>query len=277
MAFLDILKQLKKNVRTKYQQAAKPRETTPVPFKESVFGRILRGQPKEEIIGSSQFKAVKKPIKKTSKFLKEIAIETARAPIRVGGSTVASLLKQKQIQPRGKLEKIILGKQPIKAFGTQKRELQQILEQIGLSKKKASPLAGIGVAGLTALDIYPVGIERKAIVKQLVKETTEQGVKQIAKKGGIELTEQIAKQISKTGDKKAISQLLSRAKTEITPLLKEARKYKSAEEFVKAQGKPFYHGTDAKVAGGLQVGKEAGIFGKGVYLSDSPEFSKKLW
>ncbi len=62
-------------------------------------------------------------------------------------------------------------------------------------------------------------------------------------------------------------------------LIEEAKKYKSAEEFVKAQGKTFYHGTKAPIkdlteADPSQFGKVSAIYGEGLYLTDSPEVAK---
>lgn len=61
------------------------------------------------------------------------------------------------------------------------------------------------------------------------------------------------------------------------PLIKEARKYKSAEEFVKAQGEPSYHGTtkdftefDLSKAGSRNRADQ-GFAGKGIYLTNSKE------
>ena len=54
-------------------------------------------------------------------------------------------------------------------------------------------------------------------------------------------------------------------------LINEARKYKSAEEFVKAQGEPVYHGTDANVAGGLRLGKD----GSPIWLSKTESGSER--
>ena len=60
-----------------------------------------------------------------------------------------------------------------------------------------------------------------------------------------------------------------------TNLISEAKKYKSAEEFVKAQGTPVYHGSpsaDMIEKEGFKLGKVeslANAYGKGVYLTDS--------
>src|SRR5262249_7129148 len=52
---------------------------------------------------------------------------------------------------------------------------------------------------------------------------------------------------------------------ELEPLAAEARKYKTAEAFVKAQGKPLYHGTEGDFQTFQQPDK-LGIYGEGTYF-----------
>ncbi len=61
-------------------------------------------------------------------------------------------------------------------------------------------------------------------------------------------------------------------------LISEAKKYKSAEEFVKAQGTPVYHGTnkefdnfDLSKAGTIQKSD----WGTGVYLEPNKNFASR--
>ena len=54
------------------------------------------------------------------------------------------------------------------------------------------------------------------------------------------------------------------------PLLQEARKYKSAEEFVKAQSKFFHGGSD--VSSGVELGKSK--YAKTFFVSDNSEYAK---
>ena len=61
------------------------------------------------------------------------------------------------------------------------------------------------------------------------------------------------------------------------PLTQEARKYKSAEEFIKAQGSPLYHGTDATFDNfdTKRFGQnDEGFLGRGVYLSSEKDIAK---
>lgn len=53
-------------------------------------------------------------------------------------------------------------------------------------------------------------------------------------------------------------------------LINEARKYKSAEEFIQAQGMPVYHGTTADISiPSVQKASPNGAYGKGIYLSEN--------
>ena len=61
-------------------------------------------------------------------------------------------------------------------------------------------------------------------------------------------------------------------------LKQEARKYKSAEEFVKAQGEPLYHGTKSDFAqfDNAKMGSQtdSGMYGKGFYLTPNQKSAK---
>lgn len=65
---------------------------------------------------------------------------------------------------------------------------------------------------------------------------------------------------------------------ELEPLAKEARKYKSAEEFVKAQGEPLYHGTNAtfETFDPKKIGSatDDGLYGKGFYFGNTENFAR---
>ena len=63
-------------------------------------------------------------------------------------------------------------------------------------------------------------------------------------------------------------------------LISEAKKYKSAEEFVKAQGAPVYHGTNTKfdVFDKTKIGEATGTgdWGDGFYFSDSKDVARSF-
>jgi len=61
-------------------------------------------------------------------------------------------------------------------------------------------------------------------------------------------------------------------------LIQEAKKYKSADEFVKAQGTPVYHGTNAKfkVFDKNKIGSatDEGLYGRGFYFGNTRHFAE---
>ena len=68
--------------------------------------------------------------------------------------------------------------------------------------------------------------------------------------------------------------------SELDSLVQEAKKYKSAEEFVKAQGEPVYHWTD-RVFDKFDLSKipenEQWLYGRWIYVSPNKEFTAKYW
>ncbi len=72
---------------------------------------------------------------------------------------------------------------------------------------------------------------------------------------------------------------------EIEPLLQEAKKYKSAEEFIKAQGEPVYHGSpfeglsdldtgEFAYRGNTFTGKNTKVKPNAIYFSENPDVAK---
>lgn len=69
---------------------------------------------------------------------------------------------------------------------------------------------------------------------------------------------------------------VSKVASELSPLAKEAQKYKTAEEFVKAQGSPMYRGTKLPQAGELANADTYGLaYGKGTYLAKERSFAEQ--
>lgn len=62
---------------------------------------------------------------------------------------------------------------------------------------------------------------------------------------------------------------------ELQPLAAEAKKYKSAEEFVKAQGTPVYHGSNAKFDTFDNSMQKNGWLGKGHYFTPDKNYAKE--
>ena len=190
-------------------------------------------------------------------FVQKVAVPTAKytyQPITRGGSSIAlSTLKRPQLQPQTPLQKLILGKEPVVSVGERMKYNQQWAQQHGVSSKFVKPLgAGIGLAGL-AFDIAPFGIGGKNVAENLAKETTEQGVKKLLGKWAVNFNDDVIKQIAKTKDESIIKKLLETPTERIVgvgkgikenPLVQEARKYKSAEEFVVAKQKEILSKVD---------------------------------
>ncbi len=72
--------------------------------------------------------------------------------------------------------------------------------------------------------------------------------------------------IPKNASNSAISQ-------DLQPLANEAKKYKSAQEFIKANTDA-YHSTSANLVGDLKVSKD-GAMGSGIYLSENPNTARE--
>jgi len=62
---------------------------------------------------------------------------------------------------------------------------------------------------------------------------------------------------------------------EFQSLAQEARKYKSAEEFVKAQGTPVYHGTNYETFNPSKAVSKNGQYGKGIYFATDKSITKQ--
>ena len=66
---------------------------------------------------------------------------------------------------------------------------------------------------------------------------------------------------------------------ELQPLVEEAKKYNNADEFVKSQGKPFFHGTNNKFDEFdiKKIGSQTdpGLFGKGFYFANNEDVAKR--
>lgn len=131
--------------------------------------------------------------------------------------------------------------------------------------------SNVGLKSMNALDLQAALrrnieiIERAAKSKNPLKfnpeSETGKFMKSLKGKGGLNLNDV-------SGGKKGYSD----------PLLQEARKYKSAEEFVKAHGEPVYHGTNAdfKEFDKAKIGSatDEGLFGRGFYFGNTKEFAE---
>jgi hypothetical protein len=144
------------------------------------------------------------------------------------------------------------------------------------------------------------------VTMKIVNESTDEAINALSKEEQVQLQndikalpkpesappEQMMKDIEEFGRVPDPTQIAPEA-PKLTPeasLMAEAKKYKSAEEFVKSQGTPVYHGTSAKFdkfdnakIGSTQGFNEPGfsftdtIDGAKVYSSTYPQKSKFKW
>jgi len=153
--------------------------------------------------------------------------------------------------PQGNFEKWLMGDQPIKPIQEQYAETQKAIAPT-YGKVPSVIIAGTAIFGGGGLNLLPVGGEKK-LAETLLKESDPSAIAQILRKIGVgeDLILPYAEQFAeaKTADEvlKGMSSLDSlvqaTAKTKpivqgVDALAQEATKYKSAEEFVKANNKP---------------------------------------
>ena len=176
-----------------------------------------------------------KGIKSISNFTKMVLQETARS----GGSIGLSLTGKKEQKPEtgflGKVQRFIFGEKPLESIGTRKERLPERAKEFGISESISKPLALPVILGLTAIDFVGLGGQTKTL-KTLAKTKTIKEILPTLKKLGItdDVAPSIAKQIAKTTDVNEIKTLLKTTPDiPTTTLQQEAKKYDSADEFIK--------------------------------------------
>ena len=195
-------------------------------------------------------------------FVKDILLE---APARAAAALTLEATKQESLTPTSPIEKFFLGDEKVKKVSTMVEEAGKTGKElfIGEEARTFGEVAGKGLAiGLVALDLTPFGGARKNLVKELTSLKNVEKIEVVLKNAGVsdDLISIYAPKFAKLKKSKEVSEglkslenIIKETKTTTqtikgvdTKLAKEAIKYKSAEEFVKAQGTPVYHGTQAK-------------------------------
>lgn len=161
-----------------------------------------------------------------------------RAGVTIGGEIGTRLTGNRPgdyvFTPDDPVSRFVLGDKPVNSF-------QGAGKQLGVHGVGG---AALGI-GLTALDAAPVGGPGKkkgveAVVKSLAKEETEQGIKNILKKVGVDVTDDVARAISKTKDTHVITGLLSNEKAAAIAGLKDSellgRNYIDNLQFAQGEG-----------------------------------------
>ena len=196
-------------------------------------------------------------------------------------------IKESDYRVPNQLEnKWLYGSEPIKGFTGEGEDLFKSLGAEKLSKNKSASFVLGGVVSL--LDFTGAGGEKNAI-KALAAASKVDDVVKILKKINVaeDIITDYAPIIAKTTDEAEVIKLVDRISelqkttkvtpkiaSELDPLALEARKYKSAEEFVKAQRK-MYRGTALPQKGDLDVADTYGLaYGKGAYLASDESFAR---
>lgn len=133
----------------------------------------------------------KSDISKTGVFLRDMARALPRAGAKVGSSAGELLYEgitgkkatpeQQTIVPKTKFEKVFFGEEPIKTIQKETEEGSAFLEEKGLKKSWATPLAFAGSLGMTGLDLLPPVPGKKELAEKIVKETMEELVEKLTK------------------------------------------------------------------------------------------------
>lgn len=116
---------------------------------------------------------------------KDVFVE---APARALSSIIQTtnpVAKTKEYTPKTTFEKLVLGEEPIKDIGTKTQEVQQFIkEKVPALSGVSKPLSFLGVIGMTALDLTPIGGEKNAL-KTIVKVSKFDDAVKIAKEIGV--------------------------------------------------------------------------------------------
>lgn len=219
--------------------------------------------------------------KATSDFAKTFVRAPGRAA--VSASSLLANNPDAEITPATKTEKFLFGDEPIKSISRRNREAQATLEGLGLSPSASKVIAPIGVAGLTALDLYPGTSGRSTLVKELAAETSEVAIKALLKKSvkniSDDVIEELAPQIAKTKTatevEKVLTGVLGTPVEKLTESVKVAKNLRPEIEAAQTAERARRFG----VASGVQeqVGGEQGYYAalsrlKGSLIEKPPTF-----
>ncbi|HHU21763.1 MAG TPA: hypothetical protein GXZ51_04905, partial [Acholeplasma sp.] len=195
-------------------------------------------------------------------FVKDILLE---APARAAAALTLEATKQESLKPTSPIEKFFLGDEEVKKVSTMIEEAGKTGRElfVGKEAKTFGEVAGkVLTIGSVALDLTPFGGIRKNLVKTLTSLKNVKKIEVVLKNAGVadDLIAIYAPKFAKLKKSKEVSEGLKSLESIIketkyvqpiatdvikgvdTELAKEAIKYKTASEFIKAQGTPVYHG-----------------------------------
>lgn len=198
----------------------------------------------------------------TAEVAKDIVQGTARSFASAGMTALGQKEMSKPEGVAGKVYSALYGDQPVKDIQGRTTDATKTLETYGFSPKTSKTLGGIGVVGSTALDLFPGTSGKTKVVNQLVKETSEQAVKEILVKNfknfSRDAIENFATKIASSKNADEVGQLLADAAKvplnaadklinlvkEAKPLRREISAAQSAERAARAQnvGETFTQG-----------------------------------
>jgi hypothetical protein len=152
-------------------------------------------------------------IKGIPKAAVDVGADILRAIPREGASIAASLPGGKEGVPATGAAQFVLGKDPIKSLQTRTKETSQNLQALGVSERGSKAAAPLGVAAMFGLNVAPIGGGGKGkVVGQLIKETTDVGIRDILKKElpeiAVEKVEEMAPFLAKATNRREVQEIL---------------------------------------------------------------------
>jgi len=217
-------------------------------------------QATKQLATINKVQSVVEPVKKTTTAITNFAGDVARAVPRAITSAaieptagILSRIIGKTVEPKftpsTPTQKFLLGSEPIqgiqKTTGEAQKTTAGILSSLGLNPDVASGASLIGapilMAGTTALDLIPFGGEAKTAIKNIAKSKSAEEIFTLAKPLLGELADaekkQIAEELVNITDPKKVADFILQKTADARNTLEEAKKYKSAEEFVNSKTK----------------------------------------
>ncbi|HEA84520.1 MAG TPA: hypothetical protein ENI04_00875 [Candidatus Wildermuthbacteria bacterium] len=187
--------------------------------------------------------AVSEEERNRARTVNKALVDFARIFPREGAGLVLQLKGEKDFKPVTKLERLVFGDEPVLPLSKQGEEF---LQGVGFSEAKSISFGlPVGIAFL-ALDLLPVG-GAKNVFRLLARTKNTKKIISTLRKIGVadDLLESTATRIAKTSDEGGIAKILDEVDKEQVKnvamretlvaedaLTKEARKFKTADEFV---------------------------------------------
>lgn len=218
--------------------------------------------------------------------------------IRIGTSVADASLpgyKEKRQASNKSALATITGKEEMRSYQEIFSGADQWAKEKGATETGAKFFAGFGAMGAIFLDQPGIGSGAKGVLKigkravdQLAATTDEKVIQEIVRAANPNLSDEAvefmtpvfreaqtaeevntalrvingsAKTIAKNAEKtRIVDEGKEAARLEADPLVADARKYKTADDFVKARGEPVYHGSPDGMVDEFEIPKRDGIY-----------------